>query len=384
MDHDENDAVCEKIINEIDLVFQNDSDLCTFEIIHLAANQNKNKSPVIHAENNLGLESWCTQHVYEYAHKTIFNKKIENHKSIHCISIVKYLNCAILINPDVATFWNIRRKLFINNKLNITKEFKFSSIVLSKKPKSNEAFCYRRWLFSFQSAFATDWTYELGLCERCADKSSSNYPAWCHRNWVLNKSPFLLKYEPRITEKFIRKHIGDYSGFCHRQYVLYKMLETNIVDDQHESNNYDELFRFAGRITSKQIVTVDQLTNLLLPIGQTNHNDLEKKSFFYCMNIAAQDLDMCDELKAMYGYRESFQCHRRSVLKFIVESFRKFNFVKADSDPPQNKMVKIDGSACEFLDCLTASEGELGELHRKWCQIYLGFDYRNVNSFAVD
>lgn len=124
---------------------------CTFEIIHLAANQNKNKSPVIHAENNLGLESWCTQHVYEYAHKTIFNKKIDNPKSILCISIVKYLNCAILINPDVATFWNIRRKLFINNKLNITKEFKFSSIVLSKKPKSNEAFCYRRWLFSFQS-----------------------------------------------------------------------------------------------------------------------------------------------------------------------------------------------------------------------------------------
>lgn len=108
---------------------------------------------MIHAENNLGLESWCTQHVYEYAHKTIFNKKIENPKSIHCTSIVKYLNCAILINPDVATFWNIRRKLFINNKLNITKEFKFSSIVLSKKPKSNEAFCYRRWLFSFQSEF---------------------------------------------------------------------------------------------------------------------------------------------------------------------------------------------------------------------------------------
>lgn len=100
----ENDAVCEKIINEIDLVFQNDSDLyikyipclsivlwfncpycfrCTFEIIHLAANQNKNKSPVIHAENNLGLESWCTQHVYEYAHKTILTNKIENAQSIH-------------------------------------------------------------------------------------------------------------------------------------------------------------------------------------------------------------------------------------------------------------------------------------------------------------
>ncbi|KAG4076852.1 hypothetical protein HA402_006562 [Bradysia odoriphaga] len=103
------------------------------------------------------------------------------------------------------------------------------------------------------------------------------------------------------------------------------------------------------------------------------------------MNIAAQDLDMCDELKTMYGHRESFQCHRRFVLKFIVESFKKFNYMKADSDQPQNKMVKIDGDTVyEFLDCLRTSEGKLGELHRKWCQIYLGFDYRNAGSFTMD
>lgn len=232
-------------------------------------------------------------------------------------------------------------------------------------------------------AFATDWTYELGLCERCADKSSSNYPAWCHRNWVLNKSPFLLKYEPRITEKFIRKHIGDYSVYNHRQYVLYKMLETNIVDDQQESNNYSELISFVNRITSKEISTVDQLVNLLLPIGYMNRNEIQTKSFFYCMNIAAQDLDMCNELTNMYGYREAFQCHRRAVLKFIVESFKKYNSVDGDRDQPQNKMVKIDGSVYEFLECLRATEGELGEMHRKWCQTFLGFDYHDVNIVAI-
>lgn len=155
------------------------------------------------------------------------------------------------------------------------------------------------------------------------------------------------------------------------------MLETNIVDDQPEANNYSELVNFVGRITSKQISTVDQLIDVLLPIGQTNHNDMETKSYFYCMNIAAQDLDMCNELTNMYGYREAFQCHRRSVLKFIVESYKKFNFIVADGDQPKNKIVKIDDSAYEFLKCLRATEGELGELHRKWCQIFLGFDYRN-------
>lgn len=126
----------------------------TFEIIHLASHQNKNKTPVIHVENNLGLESWCVQHVYEYAHKTILAHKSDNMntKTVQCTAqLIKYLNSAILINPDVSTFWNLRRKLFVKNRLNITKEFQFSSIVLSKKPKSNEAFFYRRWLFSFQS-----------------------------------------------------------------------------------------------------------------------------------------------------------------------------------------------------------------------------------------
>lgn len=224
-------------------------------------------------------------------------------------------------------------------------------------------------------AFATDWTYELGLCERCADKSASNYPAWCHRNWVLNKSPFLLKYEPRITEKFIRKHIGDYSGFNHRQYVLYKMLETNIVDDQQEVNS--ELLCFVSKITSKDINTIDQLICILLPIGHVNRSDIQTKSFLYCMNIAAQDLDMCNELTTMYGHREAFQCHRRGVLKFIVDSFNKFNGVDVDREQPQNKMVKIDGGVPEFLECLRTSEGKLGEVHRKWCQTFLGFDYRN-------
>lgn len=150
-----------------------------FDIIHLPSNQNKNKSPVIHEENNLGLESWCVQHVYEHAHRAILahQQPLRRQDSSHNKSsgssavaaaaagghpygsteqqLIKYLNSAILINPDVATYWNLRRKLFVKNRLNITKEFQFASIVLTKKPKSSEAFFYRRWLFSFQSKFST-------------------------------------------------------------------------------------------------------------------------------------------------------------------------------------------------------------------------------------
>lgn len=143
-----------------------------FEVIPMPSNTNK--SPVIHIEHNLGLQSWCVKYIYEYAHRLLLRHKAECFKLSGGVTpsstsivgntsgallmsgtgnnaIIKYLNCAILINPDVATFWNLRRQLFAKNRLDITKEFQFSAVVLSKKPKSNEAFAYRRWLYLFQS-----------------------------------------------------------------------------------------------------------------------------------------------------------------------------------------------------------------------------------------
>lgn len=110
----------------------------------------QNKSPVINVENNLGLESWCVPHVYDYAHKLVLNYNTKGLQWNHG-DVIKYLNVATLLNPDVTLFWNIRRYLFGHNKLNLTKEFQFSALVLSKKAKSNEAFAYRRWLFMFLS-----------------------------------------------------------------------------------------------------------------------------------------------------------------------------------------------------------------------------------------
>lgn len=110
-------------------------------------------------ENNLGLESWCVKYVFNYAHRVVLESSSRPSKGggggaswhHHNGDIIKYLNVAILLNPDVALYWNIRRYLFGHNKLNLTKEFQFSVLVLSKKPKSNEAFAYRRWLFLFLS-----------------------------------------------------------------------------------------------------------------------------------------------------------------------------------------------------------------------------------------
>lgn len=346
----------------------------TFEIINVDESQTKNKTPVIHVDNHLGLESWCFPIVYRHTHQIILAaaKKYPHHATCQTHetngsdhphpfnqSLVKYLNCALLINPDVTTFWNARRRLLQKDRLDIGREFKFSAIVLSKKPKSNDAFCYRRWLYSFQSHESIDWMRELSLCERCASKSLSNYQAWAHRQWVLQKAPFLLQFELQTTERFIRKHIGDYSGYYHRQFVLYKMNELNYFE--HETHNESNLAQYAALIsylasigstdaetirdclpTSRDSPTQPKpmvshgdshmpawkiLMKIITPERDYNiadNDEIRIKSFLYCLNVATYDLKFTNELKEMFGYREAFKCHKRAIIRFLADKCTEF------------------------------------------------------------
>lgn len=222
-----------------------------------------------------------------------------------------------------------------------------------------------------------DWNFELGLCERCADKSASNYHAWCHRQWVLQKSPPLLKYEPRLTEKFIRKHIGDYSGYNHRQHVLYQMLETGFYEI--DCTDYAALSALVYTLTSQNAHTINELVAIILPdVDQASEDKDDRiKSFMYCMNVAAADLTFCQELRDIFGYREAFECHRKAVLKYIVDNCNDFNH-STELYQPKLKMCKVNrntNNGSIFLEGLQVAEGKRGEHHRKWCHIFLNFEY---------
>ena len=234
----------------------------------------------------------------------------------------------------------------------------------------------------------------MGLCERCADKSSSNYHAWCHRQWVLQKAPYLLKYESRQSEKFIRKHIGDYSGYNHRQHVLTKLLETEFYEIE-TSNDYTTLWDY--------VISSLNLAQQTLPLSSTKEQELMKiilpnfcdsscaresskiknkiQSLLYCLNLAAYDLQLCKELKSMFGYREAFDCHRRAVLKFIVDNVLALD--NASSSEPQMKMLKLSENQKEpnpFLNALREAEGKLSDTHKDWCHKFLGFDFAHTST----
>lgn len=119
---------------------------------------------MIHVAHNLGLESWCAQHVYEYVHNKliVWKRKAlplrpsgQNYtpgaisRANEVATIQKYLNVALLINPDAQSFWHLRRYLYQRRRLLcLNDELRFTVLVLSKKSKSSEAFAYRRWLMT--------------------------------------------------------------------------------------------------------------------------------------------------------------------------------------------------------------------------------------------
>lgn len=263
-----------------------------------------------------------------------------------------------------------------------------------------------------------DWTIELALSERCADKSASNYHAWCHRQWVLQKAPFLLQYEARLTEKFIRKHIGDYSGYNHRQHVLVQMLATGCHEERQKLliTDYRSLCDYIQQtvLDARRPDTIDELFDALLPADRLIEwqaaAQYRRITLLYCLNLAAYDLRMCDELTDMYGYREAFNGHRRSALQFIVAQCAA-GPARVSPQPPQRKIAKrssTDGDTSAaamtaMVDCsdkvtcveaagdvherqqevelsrlvtgMRLAEAKRGPMHRKWCTLFLAFDF---------
>lgn len=226
-----------------------------------------------------------------------------------------------------------------------------------------------------------DWTIELSLCERCADKSSSNYHAWCHRQWVLQKAPSLLKYESRLTEKFIRKHIGDYSGYNHRQHVLLKLVETGF-QEEHEAislDDYRSLCEYVDQVTQLRVESIEELVAVVISDAtRCNASDQNRlHTLLYCLNIAAYDLQLCDELTSMFGFREAFNCHRRAMLKFIVDysSYYEPTDVSLTSNPLNTKgtVCKSTSKPSRLVDGMQTDQMKRGGLEQKWCALFLGF-----------
>ncbi|XP_015190253.1 PREDICTED: protein prenyltransferase alpha subunit repeat-containing protein 1-B [Polistes dominula] len=228
----------EKILSDLENVLKKNSSLKSFEII--PCEDNENKSPVFHQEDSLGLASWCVQPLYCYTHRRLLEHRGNKHRREDPSIIARWLSGALLLNPDTATFWNMRRELVKSNKLDVIEELAFTRLALYVKARSFDALSYRRWLLPYVLN-SEGKNYDLAIVEPtlttemivntiCANRYPTNYHAWSHRKCVMILKEFYGHTNPSYEKEWkdslawCQLNVSDYSGQCYRQYLLEKFL----------------------------------------------------------------------------------------------------------------------------------------------------------------
>ncbi|CAG7838312.1 unnamed protein product [Allacma fusca] len=304
-DPDEFFDLAEKIIQNINTVFEKDGSLDEFDIVPVESQSNR--SPVIHVNHKLALESWCVPFLYSHSFKCFTqllpNRKVSagNHKNQHRNGSTSVRNGSIgsheghtfvnsrltegdrterklnlsriliLLNPDLTLAWNYRREAFIQCCMQFQHELHLVSLVASRKPKSSEVFMYRKWLVKhiLNEDLKGDnieqiFTREMQAAGKAAEAYFSNYHAWDYRRWLLETflggsfcpdefKLTILNSEKNCSDNWVERHISDHSGFHYRQKLLSQMslLECNVngvfqLFTKELENNLSLVMRFPG------------------------------------------------------------------------------------------------------------------------------------------
>lgn len=51
-----------------------------------------------------------------------------------------------MLNPNVKTYWNVRKELVLQGYLDLYSELHYIEVILSSKPKVQDLFNHRKWL----------------------------------------------------------------------------------------------------------------------------------------------------------------------------------------------------------------------------------------------
>ncbi|XP_066157843.1 protein prenyltransferase alpha subunit repeat-containing protein 1 [Euwallacea fornicatus] len=323
-------SLSEKILRSIQKIIKNDPEIEDFGIVPTDDNS-RNKSPVLYENHHLGLESWCIKYVYDYVCAKLMQVRGNLTENKVVSSIKEDLNYlligALLINPDVTTFWNMKRELVKGDVLNCEGELSFSKLVLTKKPKSNEAFSYRRWLITLSiNKYRTGLGFlslhslldsELALCTQTASSSPNNYHSWTHREWIfslfLPHFPSIVITELEFSEQWINGHVSEHSGYHYRQVVIHSY--------RHHKNlrmPVDCFYRVSTKLNlSDQWGNFEELLVFLLGPSAK----IKEYNYYvsYILLLLYELQDVICYIDKEYIEHESLWLHRRSIIYKLLE-----------------------------------------------------------------
>lgn len=191
----------------------------------------------------------------------------------------------------------------------------------------------------------------------------------------------------------MRKHISDYSCYHYRQVLLGRAYELCFALPTAEPTSGSGSTSLASlqQLLAENYglacqARADSLLSLLLPhLDRSTVSEQRLRSFLYCCNVAAHDIRLCSEQRAMYGPKDCFDLHRRAALKFIVEqcvrleaglvSGLSVGHPSSAAEELQAHLSSLDFEAHPFLGAVRKAEYALGSKHRRWCNLHLSFGY---------
>lgn len=323
---------------------------------------------MLYEENNLGLESWCVKHVYQYAYNELLNiRKIRNYTALPACkmeNINHLLIGVLLINPDVYTFWNMKRYLIEKEILNIYKDLTFTKLVLSYKSKSNETFAYRRWLIKKlfvhppdESTLRNIVNNELEISEVAAQKAQNNYHAWNHRLWSLDllkeKCNLIQEFvfnEIQFNTKWIFSHVSEYSGY-HYRHIIFKYL----LEFGGHSSLYEKYYlQVRNSLKSAENLSYSAVLNELLGpcdkevVSEQRNKSNDRLKYVNYISLLLHDLlHIIPSINHVFPNHESVWYYRRSVVYCVfktifdclkLERRSEFHFNSADNFSHRNTM----------------------------------------------
>lgn len=261
-------------------------------------------------------------------------------------ALLKHSKAVVILSCDYASAWNSRKQVISQKAIDEVywAELQLSALVLSYAPKSEQAWCYRRWLIRLIINASPNLKEPLTVLEResdflehIAEKSPMNYRAWRHRCWLVNHmSTRQVLTELLRTKRWAQLHIGDNCCFHYRRCLLLHLCQNKSTVSRE----------------NKVFSTEDFNGNF--------QNDA-KEDWDEPLMIWKDELDWNTYLIKYYVGREALWIHRRFLFHELIQQPRfhqsETSTIHCDIDP--NKEVSKDGYSLQQIHAFLDEEFEL-------------------------
>ncbi|KAF9670152.1 hypothetical protein SADUNF_Sadunf13G0038900 [Salix dunnii] len=304
------------------------------------------------------------------------------------IEAMKHSKALLLLSCDFGTAWNFR-KLIVSKKQKIMlflDELLLSALVLSYSPKSEKAWCHRRWVIKMIAGKCSNLqdiagkeselvekiaelmrcpiNYVMGnapvrcglnviSCPLVLQRSKMNYRAWNHRCWLVSyMTTEQVLHELKKSRNWAGLHVADNSCFHYRTRLMLRIMEEHCHKlENGTSDENNEIYRIWQCIYDHMrpiLVSFEFLGDfdcIVIVLCKIMGRDVgDKLSFFYW---TCEELDWNEALIKRYVGREALWLHRRFL---SLSWIRHFTTKLGDTSLYRACKSSINGDIGIFMD----------------------------------